>query len=182
MPAPPRSDSSTKSVVPVRAQTSRKPSSITTEPSTVYRMNVVAARTRPCPPQTAMTKYIGASTTSKNTKNSNRSWARNVPSSPTSSSSRSPTSARGRPGSGRCRTVYAAHNAVSSVVSTTSGSEIPSTPRWNRSPSCGTQAVSITPCRRRGSARSKPAASATDTASAAAVTTTPNRCAHASAR
>ena len=35
MPAPPRAASATRSVVPVLAQTSRKPSSITTEPSTV---------------------------------------------------------------------------------------------------------------------------------------------------
>ncbi len=63
-------------------------------------MNLVAAYCRRPPPHTAMRKYIGTRTTSKNTKKTSRSSATNVPSMPTSSSSIIDTNAAGRPGSG----------------------------------------------------------------------------------
>ncbi len=59
---------------------------------------------------------------------------------PASSTSSSASSVRARPGEGTCRTVYTAHSAHSRAVSATSGQLIPSTPRWKRRPSDGTQA------------------------------------------
>ena len=57
------------------------------------------ARAAAAPPQTAMTAYIGSSTTSKKTKNSTRSRARNTPRMPTSMTSSSAARSR-RPGRG----------------------------------------------------------------------------------
>ena len=52
------------------------------------------------PPHTPMRKYMGSSTTSKNTKNKMRSWATNEPSMPVSSTSSSAKKAFTLPGSG----------------------------------------------------------------------------------
>ena len=52
------------------------------------------------PPHTPIMKYIGSSTTSKNTKNKIRSWAMNVPAMPTCSTSVSIRNALGLPASG----------------------------------------------------------------------------------
>jgi hypothetical protein len=59
-------------------------------------MNFVAAAARPGPPQEAIRKYIGMSTTSKKTKNRMRSSAAKVPSTPTSSNRVSARNCRGR--------------------------------------------------------------------------------------
>ena len=62
---------------------------------------------------------------------------------PTSTTSSSATSARPLPPPGGTRhSVYAQHSSVSSAVSTTSGQEMPSTPRWKRRSSPGTQDTS----------------------------------------
>ncbi len=52
------------------------------------------------PPHTPIMKYIGSSTTSKNTKNSTRSWAMNVPAMPVWRTSISIRNAFGFPASG----------------------------------------------------------------------------------
>ena len=57
------------------------------EPNIVYRKNFIAAYVRSPWPHRPMRKYIGTSTISKNTKNRNRSSARNTPRQPASSSS-----------------------------------------------------------------------------------------------
>ena len=54
------------------------------EPNRVKRKNLIAAYCRCSPPQTPIMKYIGSSTTSKNTKNRMRSCATNVPTMPVS--------------------------------------------------------------------------------------------------
>ncbi len=43
------------------------PSSITTEPASVNRKNLIAAYSRRAPPQIPIRKYIGTSMTSQNT-------------------------------------------------------------------------------------------------------------------
>ena len=43
------------------------PSSISTEPASVYRKNLIAAYSLRGPPHTAMMKYMGTSTSSQNT-------------------------------------------------------------------------------------------------------------------
>src|SRR6478672_2766937 len=133
-------------------------------------MNTLAARSRPpgtlSSPHWAMTNHIGTSTTSKNTKNSSRSSATKVPSMPTSSSSSRPISARIRAASGRIRSRYTMQSRVRNAVSSTSGAEMPSMPRWKRKPSSGTHSTSVS-----GLA----AVAQTDTARVAALTTTPSR-------
>ena len=91
--------------VPACEVMTRKPTSISAEPSSVNRMNFTEAGPRASPPQIAMRKYIGISTTSKNTKNTIRSSATNVPRTPTSSTSISASSCRTLPGSGTVPTV-----------------------------------------------------------------------------
>jgi len=66
----------------------------------VYRKNLSDAYWRCSPPQTPIMKYIGSSTTSKNTKNRIRSWAMNVPAMPTCSTSVRIRNAFGLPASG----------------------------------------------------------------------------------
>ena len=81
--------------VPVAWCRSRKAISISADPVTVTTRNRVAARRRPtgssASPQSAMTNHIGTSTSSKKTKNTIRSSARNVPRLPASMSSTSAT-------------------------------------------------------------------------------------------
>ncbi len=67
---------------PVRKYSARKLTIISAEPNSVYRKNLIDAYCRSGPPQTPIMKYIGSSTTSKNTKNRIRSWATNEPSMP----------------------------------------------------------------------------------------------------
>ena len=64
---------------PVRKKSARKLTIIRAEPNSVNRKNLIAAYWRSSPPHTPIMKYIGRSTTSKNTKNRIRSWAANVP-------------------------------------------------------------------------------------------------------
>ncbi|CAM5712623.1 hypothetical protein SCANM63S_07388 [Streptomyces canarius] len=68
---------------------------MTTEPSSVNRMNFHAARVRPSPPQRAMRKYIGMSTISNARKNSSRSRTAKVARVPASSRSSRATNAFG---------------------------------------------------------------------------------------
>ncbi len=163
-PLPWAAASACMSKVPALVPTSRKPSSITAEPSSVYRMKRLAAGTF-CPlPQRAIRKYIGISTISKARKKRIRSSAAKVASMPTSSSRNSPTNARteGTPGPpGRRLAEYSAQSRVSSEVSTISGSEMPSTPRCSRTPMAGIQDTSVVACIRPGSSWSNPAASTT---------------------
>ncbi len=60
----------------------------------------MAAYSRFSPPQTPIMKYIGSSTTSKNTKNSTRSWATKLPIMPVWSTRIRVRKALGFPGSG----------------------------------------------------------------------------------
>ncbi len=57
----------------------RKPRIMKAEPNIVYRKNFSDAYCRFGPPHTPIMRYIGRSTTSKNTKNRIRSWAMNTP-------------------------------------------------------------------------------------------------------
>ncbi len=172
------------SKVPALRPTSRKPSSITAEPSSVYRMNRFAAGTLAPLPQRAIRKYIGISTISKARKKSTRSSTAKVASMPTSRRRNSPTKdrAEGTPSpDGSRRSEYSAQRKVSSEVSTSSGSETPSTPRWRRTPMAGIQATSVVACIRAGSSWSKPAARATVSTRTAPVSTVPKRSARRSA-
>ena len=67
-----------------RKYSARKLTIISAEPNSVNRKNLMAAYSRCSPPHTPIMKYIGSSTTSKNTKNRIRSCARNVPTMPVS--------------------------------------------------------------------------------------------------
>ena len=83
----------------------RNPSSMNTDPNSVYRKNLIAAYSRLALPQIPIRKYIGTSTSSQNTKNRIRSNAMNVPAIPVSSSSMSPMNALVLPGLGTIRHV-----------------------------------------------------------------------------
>ena len=61
--------------------------SMKAEPNIVNRKNFSAAHVRSPWPHCPIRKYIGTSTISKNTKNRNRSSARNTPMQPASSTS-----------------------------------------------------------------------------------------------
>src|SRR3990170_8887671 len=56
----------------------RNPSSMNTDPNSVYRKNLMAAYSRLALPQMPIKKYIGTSTSSQKMKNSTRSKAMNV--------------------------------------------------------------------------------------------------------
>ncbi len=86
---------------PVTKNSARKLTIINAEPNSVNRKNLIDAYCRCSPPHTPMRKYIGSSTTSKNTKNRIRSWARNVPTMPVSRISSRMRSAFGLRGSGK---------------------------------------------------------------------------------
>ena len=83
----------------------RKPSSMKIEPNSVKRKNLIAAYCRFAPPQIAIRKYMGTSTSSQKTKNRMRSNEMKVPAIPVSSSSISARNGLVRPGSGRNRHV-----------------------------------------------------------------------------
>ncbi len=74
---------------------------ISAEPNNVNRKNLIDAYWRCSPPHTPMRKYIGSSTTSKNTKNRIRSCATKVPSMPVSRISSRMRNALGLRGSGK---------------------------------------------------------------------------------
>ncbi len=127
------------SKVPACERTTRKPTSISADPSTVNTRNRVAARRRPGSswrsPQPLMTNHIGIRATSKKAKNSTRSSARKLPSTPASmSSSRAASSARA-PQPGSWRTSENRQSATTSVLISTSGPLIPSSPRCQSTPS-----------------------------------------------
>src|SRR4051794_3424390 len=83
----------------------RKPSSMITDPNSVYRKNLMAAYSRFDEPQMPIRKYMGTSTSSRNTKNRIRSNEMNVPAIPVSSSSINARNAFVRPGAGTYRQV-----------------------------------------------------------------------------
>ncbi len=83
----------------------RKPSSMNTEPNSVYRKNLIDAYWRLADPQIPIRKYIGTRTISQNTKNKMRSNEMNVPAIPVSSNSIRAMNAFVRPGSGTYRHV-----------------------------------------------------------------------------
>ena len=58
------------------------PSSISTEPTSVYRKNLIAAYSLRGPPQMPISKYIGTSMASQKTKNRKKSSAMKTPSMP----------------------------------------------------------------------------------------------------
>ena len=62
-----------------RKNSARKLSSISAEPNSVNRKNLIDAYSRFGPPHTPIMKNIGSSTTSKKMKKRIRSWATNVP-------------------------------------------------------------------------------------------------------
>ena len=84
-----------------RKKSARKLSSISAEPNSVNRKNLIDAYSRFGPPHTPIMKNIGSSTISKKMKKRMRSWATNVPFIPTSSSSISARNAFGLCGSGK---------------------------------------------------------------------------------
>ena len=84
-----------------RKNSARKLSSISAEPNSVNRKNLIDAYSRFGPPQTPIMKNIGSSTTSKKMKKRMRSWATNVPIIPVSSSRISARNAFGLCGSGK---------------------------------------------------------------------------------
>ena len=65
--------------VPLLKNRARKPSSMSAEPNSVKRKNLIEAYSRLGPPHTPIMKYIGRRTTSKKMKNRIRSWATKVP-------------------------------------------------------------------------------------------------------
>ena len=79
----------------------RKLSSISAEPNSVNRKNLIDAYSRFGPPHTPIMKNIGSSTISKKMKNRMRSCATNVPFMPTSSMKISARNAFGLCGSGK---------------------------------------------------------------------------------
>ena len=84
-----------------RKNSARKLSSISAEPNSVKRKNLIDAYSRLGPPQTPIMKNIGSRTTSKKMKKRMRSWATNVPIMPVSSRSISARNALGLCGSGK---------------------------------------------------------------------------------
>src|SRR5262245_17656063 len=117
----------------------RNPSSMNTEPNSVYRKNLIDAYWRLADPQTPIRKYIGTSTSSQKTKNRIRSSAMKVPAMPVISSRVSATNAFTRPGSGTNRHVYTAHRNPIAKVRRYSGIEMPSIPTWYRALITGIQ-------------------------------------------
>ena len=83
----------------------RNPSSMNTDPNSVYRKNLIAAYSRFALPQMPIRKYIGTRTSSQKTKNRIRSNAMNVPAIPVSRSSMSAMKAFVFPGLGTMRQV-----------------------------------------------------------------------------
>ena len=83
----------------------RNPSSMNTDPNSVYRKNLMLAYCRFADPQIPIRKYIGTSTSSQKTKNKIRSNEMNVPAIPVISSNVSATNAFVRPGWGTYRAV-----------------------------------------------------------------------------
>src|SRR5436190_7857861 len=90
VPAPPHSVSvaMSKECFPVVGSSgllkysARKPSSMNTDPNSVYRKNLIDAYWRLADPHTPIRKYIGTRTSSQNTKNRIRSNEMNVPAIP----------------------------------------------------------------------------------------------------
>src|SRR5690554_79907 len=91
----------------------------------------MAAYLRRSDPQIPMMKYIGTSTASKNTKKKNRSSERNTPSIPASRISVKTANSLRR---SSMEVEAASEIGTSSVVSRTSGMEIPSMPRYQEMP------------------------------------------------
>ena len=85
----------------LRKNRARKLSSISAEPNSVKRKNLIEAYSRLGPPQTPIMKYIGSRTSSKKMKKRIRSSARNVPIMPVSSTSSRARKAFGLCGSGK---------------------------------------------------------------------------------
>ena len=79
----------------------RKLSSISAEPNSVKRKNLIEAYSRLGPPQTPIMKYIGSRTSSKKMKNRIRSWATKVPTMPVSRTRIRARNALGLCGSGK---------------------------------------------------------------------------------
>ena len=90
----------------------------------------MAAYCRLGPPHTPIMKYMGSSTSSKNTKKRIRSWATNVPFMPVSSTSTRMRNAFGLCGSGKWSHEYTTHSTVMRIDRASSGSEMPSSPTW----------------------------------------------------
>ncbi len=84
-----------------RKYRARKLTIIRAEPNSVNRKNLIEAYWRCSPPHTPIMKYMGRSTTSKNTKNKMRSCARKVPTIPVSSTRMRIRKALGLCGSGK---------------------------------------------------------------------------------
>ena len=84
-----------------RKNSARKLSSISAEPNSVNRKNLIDAYSRFGPPHTPIMKNIGSRTISKKMKKRIRSWATNVPFMPDSSSRISARNAFGLCGSGK---------------------------------------------------------------------------------
>ena len=103
MPSPCRRVSVTMSKVCTfdRKKSARKLSSISAEPNSVKRKNLIDAYSRLGPPHTPIMKNIGSRTISKKMKKRMRSWATNVPFMPASSSRISARNAFGLCGSGK---------------------------------------------------------------------------------
>ncbi len=103
MPSPCRRVSVTMSKVCTfdRKNSARKLSSMSAEPNSVKRKNLIDAYSRLGPPHTPIMKNIGSRTTSKKMKKRMRSWATNVPIMPVSSSRISARNAFGLCGSGK---------------------------------------------------------------------------------
>ena len=101
---------------------------ISADPNIVYRKNFSDAYCRCSPPHTPIMKYIGSSTTSKNTKNRIRSWAMNVPAMPVCKTSIKMKKAFGLPGSGTWFHEYTITNKVMTIDNRYSGRLMPSRP------------------------------------------------------
>ena len=148
MPAPPRAASTTMSVVPGAGPDQQEPEQHDdgAEQRVEDERGRGAPRSGPGSGRAPPDRRSGSTSGSGRPRRTRRTAAGPAPrrcrACPTSSSSSRPTKrARAAAGSGRCRRPStAAHRKVSSAVSTTSGSEMPSTPRWKRSPSCGIHA------------------------------------------
>ena len=84
-----------------RKNSARKLSSMSAEPNSVNRKNLIDAYSRFGPPHTPIMKNIGSRTISKKMKKRIRSWATKVPIMPVSSSSTRARNAFGLCGSGK---------------------------------------------------------------------------------
>ncbi len=100
--ATPRASSTIEKLSPpVTKKRARKLTIISADPKRVKRKNLIAAYWRFSPPQTPIMKYIGRSTSSKNTKKRIRSCARKLPSIPVCSTRVRIRNAFGLCGSGK---------------------------------------------------------------------------------